>query len=105
MTHQINISFISCLSLFLALNLSLHKHSSPELRIDPLISGIQKGGDSDLHLVDFTRLNLNDTVKYPWFMLEYNVYNPDPLKVDSIKKIKKHLSFIVFGSPWSELTK
>jgi thiol-disulfide isomerase/thioredoxin len=61
--------------------------------------------DSEVHLFDFTRANLNDSKKYPWFKHAYDDYQPKTMILDSLKTIKEQIHVIVFGGSWCSDTK
>ena len=51
-----------------------------------------------------TRKKLDNTVKYTWFTKSYSTYKPNDSLVKSIRKVRKHLKFVVFGGSWCEDT-
>ncbi len=63
-----------------------------------IINGISN--DSNVHLKDFVRSNLDNFKIYPWFEYAYRDYVPDAQKVDSLVLLKDHISIIVFGGSW-----
>ncbi len=58
------------------------------------------GKDSDIHLKDFVRPNLDNFKLYPWFSDAYKDYQPDAHVIDSLSMLKDHISIIVFGGSW-----
>ena len=63
------------------------------------------GRDSNVHLKDFTRINLDDSKIYPWFKQPYQDYNPDSHALDSLNLLKNHVRIVVFGGSWCSDTK
>jgi len=61
--------------------------------------------DTNVHLKDFTRTNLDNAKTYPWFKQTYQDYNPDNHAVDSLTLLKKHVNIVVLGGSWCSDTR
>jgi len=61
--------------------------------------------DSEVHLKDFTRLELDNQSKYPWFKAGYDSYKPELPILDSLRYYSKLAKIIAFGGSWCSDTK
>jgi len=71
----------------------------------PIQSTAQAENDSEVHLKDFVRNNLDDAKIYPWFKTGYDAYKPDGFSMNLLTMRKDHISIIIFGGSWCDDTK
>ena len=94
------------LSMLFLLLVSIHpKALCFKFEMAPSLVSFSSGRDSNVHLKDFTRANLDSFWLYPWFKYAYRDYKPNSRTVDSLSLLKDHISIIVFGGSWCGDTK
>ena len=97
---------VSLISTFILLSVASHTNALSFKHKNISIQAFsQSGRDSNVHLKDFTRANLDSFWLFPWFKYAYRDYNPNGRMVDSLSFLKDHISIIVFGGSWCGDTK